>query len=339
MRTSSGFRSMRPRSRLEPARAQKAHVDAGGAQHLAAQVADQRHRRQAQQPAGHQHADARRVGQRGGDQEPVRDDHELALGAQLEGQVVGRRARVEGDRLALADERGGGPGDRPLARRLERAGAGRSRPPSGPAEGAHPTARPRHQALPGQPGQVAARRHLGDRKRSASSETRMDSCVSSRRRISWVRSAWESGGIRRGSGLVPREGGKIAAWTPLSIASNRLSKLVKRKSSDRCTVFAHGTRLLPAAGRPSGSTSTGSATATSGRRCWDALREAGWGNYSLFLRDDGLLVGYVETEDFEAAQRAMAATDVNARWQSEMAAFFGERADDGLRAPRGGLPP
>ena len=62
----------------------------------------------------------------------------------------------------------------------------------------------------------------------------------------------------------------------------------------------------------------------------DALREAGWGNYSLFLRDDGLLVGYVETEDFEAAQRAMAATDVNDRWQSEMAAFFGERADEGL---------
>jgi L-rhamnose mutarotase len=62
----------------------------------------------------------------------------------------------------------------------------------------------------------------------------------------------------------------------------------------------------------------------------DALREAGWGNYSLFLREDGLLVGYVETEDFEAAQRAMAATDVNDRWQSEMAAFFGERADEGL---------
>ena len=26
-----------------------------------------------------------------------------------------------------------------------------------------------------------------------------------------------------------------------------------------------------------------------------ALREAGWHNYSLFLRDDGLLIGYVET--------------------------------------------
>ena len=51
---------------------------------------------------------------------------------------------------------------------------------------------------------------------------------------------------------------------------------------------------------------------------------------SLFVRPDGLLVGYVETEDFDAAQRAMAATEVNDRWQSEMAAFFGERADEGL---------
>jgi L-rhamnose mutarotase len=62
----------------------------------------------------------------------------------------------------------------------------------------------------------------------------------------------------------------------------------------------------------------------------DALRDAGWGNYSLFLGDGGLLVGYVETEDFDAAQRAMADADVNDRWQREMAGFFGERADDGL---------
>jgi len=62
----------------------------------------------------------------------------------------------------------------------------------------------------------------------------------------------------------------------------------------------------------------------------DALREAGWRNYSLFLGEDGLLVGYVETDDFEAAQRAMAATEVNDRWQREMAEFFGERADEGL---------
>jgi len=53
-----------------------------------------------------------------------------------------------------------------------------------------------------------------------------------------------------------------------------------------------------------------------------ALREAGWGNYSLFLREDGLLIGYCETEDFEAARRAMDATDVNARWQASMAPLF-----------------
>ena len=36
-----------------------------------------------------------------------------------------------------------------------------------------------------------------------------------------------------------------------------------------------------------------------------ALRETGWGNYSLFLRPDGLLVGYCESPDFEAAQKGM----------------------------------
>src|SRR5262245_57002079 len=52
------------------------------------------------------------------------------------------------------------------------------------------------------------------------------------------------------------------------------------------------------------------------------LRETGWRNYARFLRDDGLLVGYLETEDCEAAQRGMQPRDVNARWQAEMAEFF-----------------
>ncbi|NEB81452.1 L-rhamnose mutarotase [Streptomyces sp. SID14478] len=56
----------------------------------------------------------------------------------------------------------------------------------------------------------------------------------------------------------------------------------------------------------------------------EALTAAGWHNYSLFLREDGLLVGYLETEDFEAARAAMDATDVNARWQADMAGFFEE---------------
>ena len=53
-----------------------------------------------------------------------------------------------------------------------------------------------------------------------------------------------------------------------------------------------------------------------------ALDATGWHNYSLFLREDGLLIGYVEAEDLAAAQAAMARTEVNARWQAEMAGFF-----------------
>src|SRR5437764_12964219 len=54
----------------------------------------------------------------------------------------------------------------------------------------------------------------------------------------------------------------------------------------------------------------------------NALRETGWSNYSLFLRDDGMLVGYLETRDFELARGAMAKREVNERWQREMADFF-----------------
>ncbi len=53
-----------------------------------------------------------------------------------------------------------------------------------------------------------------------------------------------------------------------------------------------------------------------------ALRDAGWQRYSLFLSDDGLLVGYFEADDKDLAQTRMAATEVNARWQAEMAALF-----------------
>lgn len=63
-----------------------------------------------------------------------------------------------------------------------------------------------------------------------------------------------------------------------------------------------------------------------------ALSEAGWHNYSLFLREDGLLVGYLETEDFDAAREAMAATEVNEQWQRDMAGFFeqSEAADKAM---------
>ena len=53
-----------------------------------------------------------------------------------------------------------------------------------------------------------------------------------------------------------------------------------------------------------------------------ALLDAGWSDYSLFLREDGLLVGYLLTDDFDRALAAMDTTEVNARWQVEMADFF-----------------
>lgn len=62
-----------------------------------------------------------------------------------------------------------------------------------------------------------------------------------------------------------------------------------------------------------------------------ALASTGWHNYSIFLRPDGLLIGYFETPSLEAAQAGMAGTEVNARWQAEMAEFFedlGDRAPD-----------
>jgi L-rhamnose mutarotase len=54
----------------------------------------------------------------------------------------------------------------------------------------------------------------------------------------------------------------------------------------------------------------------------EALRATGWRNYSLFLRPDGLLIGYVEADDLAASQAAMEATEVNTRWQASMAEFF-----------------
>jgi L-rhamnose mutarotase len=63
------------------------------------------------------------------------------------------------------------------------------------------------------------------------------------------------------------------------------------------------------------------------------LKAAGWNNYSLFLADDGLLVGYLECDDFDAARARMALTEVNARWQAEMAGLF----DNDAQAPDQGF--
>ncbi len=68
----------------------------------------------------------------------------------------------------------------------------------------------------------------------------------------------------------------------------------------------------------------------------DALRDTGWRNYSLFMRDDGLLFGYFEAaESFGASLDGMAREEVNARWQAFMAPYFeglvGKSADQTMQ--------
>ena len=66
-----------------------------------------------------------------------------------------------------------------------------------------------------------------------------------------------------------------------------------------------------------------------------ALSATGWTNYSLFLdKNDGTLIGYLETPSLAAAKAGMEKTAIYAKWQGEMAEFFvaleGKRPDEGF---------
>lgn len=55
----------------------------------------------------------------------------------------------------------------------------------------------------------------------------------------------------------------------------------------------------------------------------DALHRNGWHNYSLFMGENGLLLGYFESEvNFQESLDGMAREDVNTQWQALMAPFF-----------------
>jgi L-rhamnose mutarotase len=62
-----------------------------------------------------------------------------------------------------------------------------------------------------------------------------------------------------------------------------------------------------------------------------AIRQAGRRNYSLYLREDGLLIGYYETDDDAAAAAALAADPRTAEWEATSTDLFvalsGDRAD------------
>jgi L-rhamnose mutarotase len=58
-----------------------------------------------------------------------------------------------------------------------------------------------------------------------------------------------------------------------------------------------------------------------------ALHETGWHNYSLFVRADGLIFGYFETdESLQVAQAKMALKEINTRWQESMSPFMDSNA-------------
>ena len=55
----------------------------------------------------------------------------------------------------------------------------------------------------------------------------------------------------------------------------------------------------------------------------DALRRHGWRNYSLFMREDGLMFGYFEAdESLEASLAGMETEEINAKWQEMMIPYF-----------------
>ena len=68
-----------------------------------------------------------------------------------------------------------------------------------------------------------------------------------------------------------------------------------------------------------------------------AIADSGRRNYSLFLRDDGLLIGYYETDDDGASQAALEADPRTAAWEEHMAGFFvsleGRADQNSLRLP------
>ena len=53
-----------------------------------------------------------------------------------------------------------------------------------------------------------------------------------------------------------------------------------------------------------------------------AMHDCGIRNYSMFFREDGLLVGYFEADDPAEALRKCAATDASKRWAKFMEPYF-----------------
>jgi L-rhamnose mutarotase len=56
-----------------------------------------------------------------------------------------------------------------------------------------------------------------------------------------------------------------------------------------------------------------------------ALHKHGWHNYSLYLREDGLLIGYLETPNYKFAVDNLNKEEINKKWQEKMGEYFVEK--------------
>lgn len=67
----------------------------------------------------------------------------------------------------------------------------------------------------------------------------------------------------------------------------------------------------------------------------DAIAQAGWRNYSIFTDESGLVVGYVEAEDFDTSRARIGASPARAAWDRLIGDWFTpldpDRPDEGMR--------
>ena len=64
----------------------------------------------------------------------------------------------------------------------------------------------------------------------------------------------------------------------------------------------------------------------------DALKKAGYCNYSIFFREDCTCFAYLENDNLEKGAAWIASTDVWARWQKAMDKYF-VKSDENIMGP------
>ena len=54
----------------------------------------------------------------------------------------------------------------------------------------------------------------------------------------------------------------------------------------------------------------------------ETIKASGLQNFSLFIRADGMVVGYLEGENIQDSLQQLGKTEVNVRWQATVAKYF-----------------